>query len=292
MVGLLVSRWPWFAPGEKVVDAATAKAESDEERAFELADSVEKGFARENACQFMRPLTRSSRLCRFSVVRSEDKLQYRLLSRDGGFLMYARVLLECRRVEFFLYNPGSTWDHLYDPSRPAFTMHFSRDQLEWRLVRERCEHCQFSPKRRSCACLGHQQVAFIRHHHTAQGDAVANGMEVHIPGLYSDGSHVVWCPMRGRGDLGDEPLEACAEVQRLVARQPEWNNDVGSLVLDFKGRSIVSSAKNFQIALAQKQKHVICQHGKIGDSTFGLDVKFPLSIVQAFGISLTTLFWT
>jgi hypothetical protein len=295
MVGLSLTLplWPWPAPsvGGKLIDATVAKTESDEERAFELADSVEKGLARENVCPFMKPLTRSNRLRRFNIIRSDDKLQYRLFAKDGGFIMYARMLLERRRVEFFMYDPRAD---LFDPARPAFTMQFSRDQMEWRLLREGCECSDLSPKRRACSCTGKQQVLFVRHHQTAEGDGVANGMEVHIPGMNSDGSQVVWCSSNGRGDLGDDDVGCGDEamVQRFVARQPEWDGELGSLVLDFKGREIVSSAKNFQITLAQKKKHVVCQHGKIGDNRFGLDFKHPLSIVQAFGVSLTTLFWT
>jgi len=263
----------------------------DRERAFEIADSVEKGLAREIVTEFMHPLRRSSKLWRFHVVRSEDKLQYRLFSDDGDFLMYARANLEARKVEFFLYNPTEKDEKLYDPTRPAFTMTFSKDKTEWRIVQERCEHCQFSPKHLSCSCHGKQQVAFIRHTRAPVGDGIFNCMELNIPGLYSDGSRVIWCPLLGRGDLAGPP-EDSYEAQRLITKKPTWNDEVESLVLDFKGRNILSSAKNFQLALSQKPEHVICQYGKIGPMTFSLDFKYPLSVIQAFGVSLTTLFWT
>lgn len=262
----------------------------DRERAFDIADSAEKGLAREVVTEFMHPLRKSSRLWRFNVVRSEDKLQYRLFSDDGDFLMYARVCLEARRVDFFLYNPSER-DQLYDPSSPAFTMTFNKEKTEWRVVQERCEQCRFAPRRLSCACHGKQQVAWVRHIRKPVGDGIFNYMEVHVPGLYSDGSRVVWCPLLGRGDLGAEP-DGGREAQKLVARRPQWNDEVESLVLDFKGRHIQSSAKNFQLALQQKPEHVICQYGKIGPQTFSLDFKYPLSVVQAFAVSLTTLFWT
>lgn len=262
----------------------------DRERGFEIADSVEKGFAREIVAEFMHPLRRSSKLWRFHVVRSEDKLQYRLFSDDGEFLMYARASLEALKVEFFLYNPSDRGQRLFDASRPAFTMTFNKDKTEWRIVQERCEFCQFSPKHLTCACHGKQQVAFIRHSRKPIGEGIFNCMEVHVPGIYSDGSRVVWCPLQGRGDLAAPPEGH--EVQELVTKQPSWNEEVESLVLDFKGRHILSSAKNFQLALSQKPNHIICQYGKIGPTTFSLDFKYPFSVIQAFGTSLTTLFWT
>lgn len=269
----------------------------DRERAFDIAERMEEGLAREIVTEFMHPLRRSSRLWRFHVVRSEDKLQYRLFSDDGDFLMYARTLLDVRRVEFFLYNPsekesrGRDHGDLYDPSRPAFTMTFNKDKTEWRIVQEKCEHCQFLPRHLSCSCHGKQQVAVIRHTRKPIGDGIFNGMDVAIPGLYTDGSRVVWCPLAGRGDLGDFP-EDNYEAQHLITKQPSWNDAVESLVLDFKGRNVTASAKNFQLALTQKPDHVICQFGKIGPQTFSLDFRYPLSVIQAFGMSLTTLFWT
>jgi len=267
------------------------KERRDRERGFDLADSMEKGMARELVTDFMQPLKRSSKLWRFHVVRSEDKLQYRLFSDDGDFLLCARVQLEARSVSFFLYNPSDREGALFDPDRPAFTLAFNDNKSEWRLTQERCEHCRFLPTRVSCTCLGKQQVVFARHARRPIGDGIVNCMDVHVPGLYSDGGRVVWCPLLGKGDLALPP-ENNLEVQRLVTKKPQWNEDVASLVLDFKGRHILSSAKNFQLALQQKPEHVICQFGKIGSATFSLDLRYPLSVIQAFGLAMTTIFWT
>lgn len=276
-------------------DASKFFMDSDEddkrdwERSFDIADSVEKGMAREIVTEFMHPLRRAAKLWKFHVVRSEDKQQYRLFSDDGDFLMYARASLESRKVEFYLYSPTERDDKLFDASRPAFTMTFNKEKTEWRIVQERCEHCQFTPKHLSCACHGKQQVAVIRHTRQPVGNGIFNCMEILVPALYSDGSRVVWCPLLGRGDLG---LDGSDEAISMVTKKPVWNDEVESLVLDFKGRNIVSSAKNFQLALSQKPDHVVCQYGKIGPMTFSLDFKYPMSVIQAFGVSLTTLFWT
>lgn len=283
--------WGWPLARSSAADSRRKESPSDAERAFDIADLVEKGIVREIATDFIRPLKRSSKLWRFTVSRSVDKLQYWLFSDDGDFLMYARVSLEADRVEFFLYNPNEAGETLYDPSRPAFTMKYSKDRMDWRITQERCEHCQFLPKQSSCASHGKQQVAFIRQCKSPIGDGIFNEMDVNIPGLYSDGSRVLWCPRLGKRDLAS-PSSGSHEVQRLVTKKPSWHEDVGSLVLDFKGRQILSSAKNFQLALRQKPEHVICQFGKVGPNTFGLDLRYPLSIIQAFGASLTTLFWT
>jgi len=296
------SRTSWFWPLRRLTTDTRKEQESkfcsgesddekwDRERAFDIADSIEKGLAREIVTEFMHPLRRAAKLWRFHVNRSEDKLQYRLFSDDGDFLMYARASLEAKKVEFFTYNPSERADKLFNSSKPVFTMTFNKEQTEWRIVQERCELCQFSPKHLSCACHGKQQVAVIRHSRQPVGEGIFNGMEVMVPGLNADGTRVIWCPLTGRGDLG-VPYGS-DDTQVLVTKKPVWNDEVESLVLDFKGRQILSSAKNFQLALSEKPDHVVCQYGKIAPHTFSLDFRYPLSVVQAFGVSLTTLFWT
>lgn len=206
--------------------------------------------------------------------------------------MYAKTFPEARKVLFFLYSPDDNDPaSLFDLARPAFTMSWNENRTEWRLVQQKCEHCQFSPRQSVCACVGKQQVAFIRHSRENIGDGVFNHMEVNIPGLYADESRVIWCPKLGRGDLGLEPLDDGYESQRLETKPPVWNEQVESLVLDFKGRNVSSSAKNFQLALGRRPEHVICQYAKIGKDKFSLDFRYPMSVIQAFGVSLTTMFW-
>jgi hypothetical protein len=295
------SPWSWPVPRFMVgrhenckdVNATLAheEDESDCERAFEIADILELGFARELVTDFMHPLRRSSRLWRFHVVRAHDRVQYRLFSDDGVFLMYAKAFAEARKVQFHLYNPSDRENSLYDPTRPAFTMTYNDATTHWNLVQEKCENCQFSPKHMSCSMCGKQQVAFLRHDRIAIGEGRFNCMEMHVPGLYSDESRVVWCPKLGRDSLARQSHLDTYESQMVVTKQPVWNDDVGSLVLDFKGRSVLSSAKNFQLALVQKPDYVICQYGKIGSNTFALDFRYPLSVIQAFGTAMSTMFW-
>lgn len=282
-----------FSPGkpnEKVPGGACQGSDLGE-RSFDIADSMEQGFARETATDFTTPLRRSSKLWRFRVVRSEDKLSSRLLTDTGDFLMFAQVSLEACCIFFYLYDPGGREKDLFDRSSPAFSMSFDKSRSEWRLVQERCANCQFSPKHLSCASRGKQQVAFIKHLRFPVGDGMSNVMEARIPGLYADGTCVVWCPVLGKGDLAlaeDDNYE----TQQLITKEPVWNEQVESLVLDFKGRNVLSSAKNFQLALRQKPKHVICQFGKLGPTNFGLDFRYPLSVIQAFAMAMSTIFWT
>jgi hypothetical protein len=268
-----------------------SESESDNERAFDIADCLEQGLAREIVTDFMHPLRRSRKLWRFNVVASEDKLEHRLYSDDGDFLLYARTYPECRKLQFHLYSPRDNPNSLFDPAKPAFTMTYNGSRTEWRLVQEKCEHCQFSPRHLSCACCGKQEVAYIKHSKVRSGDDIFNHMELHVPGLHDDESRVIFCPRLGRSPLGLDQNSASNESQMLVTKMPIWNDAAQGLSLDFKGRDVKPSTQNFQLTLGKRPEHVICQFGMIGPHTYSLDLKYPLSVIQAFGVSLTTAMW-
>lgn len=255
----------------------------DTERAYEIAESLEGGMARELASDFTHPLRRSSKLWKFKVVRSEDRLQYRLYSGAGDFLMYAKASLDERSFSFFLYNPTEKQDAaLFDASRPAFTMACDEAGTTWRLQEKRCEQCCYAPKRVQCACKNCNEIALVRHTKKQVGEGIFNYMEIQTPGLCPGGGPPVTCILD----------TSTAEPQMLATKRPKWNDDVDCLVLDFKGRNVLSSAKNFQLSAPQRPEHVVCQYAKTGPSTFGLDFRYPLGVVQAFGISLSTVNWT
>lgn len=260
-------------------------------RGFEIAGLVEAGLAKELPTDFTTPLRRSGKLWRFRLVRSNDRLHSRLMAEGGEFLLYAATDVEGCNVAIHLYDPNRENDKtLFDRAKPAFCLSFNKSHTEWVLTQERCEGCQLAPRHVSCEGHGKQQLVVITHRRKQVGDGVSNIMEVRIPGIYNNGTAVHWCPVAGHGDLR-HAQETGHLTQTLLTQAPTWNADVGSLVLDFKGRSITASAKNFQLALRQKPEHILCQFGKLSDSNFGLDFKFPLSVVQAFAVALSTMFW-
>lgn len=270
-------------PNTKLAEAASSA------RAFELADDIERGVAREIGTHFLHPVCRESRLKRFHVVRSQDKLQYRLFSEDGNLLMLARQQRAENRVQFFLPDPVEREQGLspFDHSRPAFTLAYV--EKHWRLVQETCEHCAFVSPQMSCDLRGKQQIASISTTWTPVGEEASHQMDVNIPAICSDGSRVVWCPCTGHGDLAKPSEPSCREVLRLRTKQPIWDSDAECMTLTFKGRNVVASAKNFQVVLAHKPRRIVCQYGKIGPNSFGLDIRHPLSVIQAFAMAMA---WT
>lgn len=286
--------------------------------ALEFADRLEMGLSREIVSNYMTPVRSSLKLERYNVL-TENGTEFRLLSDDFAFLLYARLYAQERRVDIFQYDPKD--EAHYDVNKPAFRLNFNSARTEWSLVQERCQCCLYSPV--SCGGKGKQQLACVRHFQKKLGDGVSNCMEVKIPGVGMNGSPVVWCsrgksgtptsspcrsPTRQKivdfSDYGDASpvvsperaspvgfsLSTGRESETLTTKMPTWNEEFECLVLDFEGRSVTSSAHNFQLAHSEDPAQLLCQYGKIGPTTFSLDFKKPLSVVQAFGVSLSTMF--
>lgn len=267
-------RWPglFSPPAEKIKEPPAPS--QDCERGFAIADAMEMGLARELVTDFVLPLRRSSRLWKFKVERWDSNQQYRLLSDEGAFLMYARCKQGGQCVQFFLYDPREK-DSLFDPHRPAFTMSRNAAKTEWRIVQEGYDNCKALAMTSSMTPQGYsrnndkREVAVIRQTRQQIGDGISNFMDVLL--------------------CGDS--DAPQQQHALFTKPPEWNEDLQSLVLDFKSRKVLPSAKNFQLCSEERPDRVVCQFGKLGSNTFGLDFRFPLTVIQAFGCALTTVGW-
>lgn len=287
---LSLGRWsPREEKSEGASESQFPLAASEERDALAWADCMEKGLVHECADEFLRPVEQSSsgKLSRFYIERSADRLQYRLFRDGGEFCMFAEVRVSNRDVSFFLYDPDDRENNLYDPERPAFTMSFDeKTKSEWLLShyteshyspRHQASHSNYSngQKRET------QEAAFMQHSRLEVGHGVNHVLEANIASTSSSGG------MSYKQDSSEEERT----VHRLITRSAVWNEELQTLVLDFRGRSVIPSAKNFQLATEDKPGRVVCQHGKIGKNTFSLDFRAPLSISQAFALSITTLFW-
>lgn len=278
------SRWLPFVSGRGGVESKASSfggpADYYEHRdALSLADSMEKGMAHEFVEDFLRPLHEEGRLRRFCVERSADKLKYRLVREGGEFQMYAEAKAAKREVHFFLYDPSDKENTLYDPDRPAFVMTFNASKSEW-LLSTAAGGAWYSA-RDECKASNRSEleVALLRHSRTEVGSGVNHCMDctIVIPGTAEDN---VTSRFTGLG-----------LIRRLVSRSAVWNEEMQTLVLDFRGREVVPSAKNFQLCLEDRPGRVALQHGKIAKNVFSLDFRAPLSISQAFAIAVSTLFW-
>lgn len=91
----------------------------------------------------------------------------------------------------------------------------------------------------------------------------------------------------------DEDAEGGPEDFGLLAlqnRPPWWNVELGSFVLNFRGRVSVASVKNFQLCDRNDHEHIMLQFGRIkGRHSFTMDYQYPLTAVQAFSIAISSL---
>jgi|Transcript_74070 hypothetical protein len=251
--------------------SSSSEADSDPDRCWDIADSVERGLARELTADFVQPLARTNGFHRFRVLRSADRQQYRVFREGGEFLMFASVAKDSKRIDIFTYDPQQSDSLLYDPERPAFAMSLSGQRSEWQLTQERCDRCRHT-QAKSCNCQGRQDLLRLRMSKQEVGDGTNYRM-------------TAFAPPGPQGGCGDG--NACT----LVTKSPRWDRKIQCMVLSFKGRKIVASAKNFQLTAEGSPDHVVCQYGKIEKDTFALDVRHPMTIVQAFATSLSTVDW-
>ncbi|CAH8363240.1 unnamed protein product [Eruca vesicaria subsp. sativa] len=83
----------------------------------------------------------------------------------------------------------------------------------------------------------------------------------------------------------------------LKNKAPRWHEHLQCWCLNFHGRVTVASVKNFQLVATVDQSQpsgkgdeetVLLQFGKVGDDTFTMDYRQPLSAFQAFAICLAS----
>uniref|UniRef100_A0A0A9EZN7 Tubby C-terminal domain-containing protein n=1 Tax=Arundo donax TaxID=35708 RepID=A0A0A9EZN7_ARUDO len=81
----------------------------------------------------------------------------------------------------------------------------------------------------------------------------------------------------------------------LKNKSPRWHEQLQCWCLNFHGRVMVASVKNFQLVASDEsdptnQEHddVILQFGKIGKDLFTMNYRYPISAFQAFAICLSS----
>merc|ERR1719420_282527 len=112
-------------------------------------------------------------------------------------------------------------------------------------------------------------------------------MTVLIPSLQEGQTHV-WQPKRADDSMISKYKEN--ETSKMIQptnKAPRWNEQVGAYVLNFSGRVTMASVKNFQL-VQEEDETVILQFGRVGKDAFTMDVQHPMSILQAFAISLSS----
>ncbi|MFH4976859.1 hypothetical protein AB6A40_003568 [Gnathostoma spinigerum] len=136
-----------------------------------------------------------------------------------------------------------------------------------------------------------QELAAVIYDTNVLGFKGPRKMTVLIPGIY-DAANYRRKQIRPMSQ-NDTILERwknrrTEELISMRNKNPVWNEDTQSYVLNFHGRVTQASVKNFQIVHEADPDYIVMQFGRITEETFTMDFRYPLSALQAFGIAMTS----
>lgn len=117
-------------------------------------------------------------------------------------------------------------------------------------------------------------------------------MEVWIPLVQGSGNASTWQPVKESDGIETAVDNKVFEkLSILQSKHPKWDASHGGHVLNFQGRVSECSVKNFQLHMRHPEysEEVNLQFGRVGKHKFVMDVKYPLSPLQAFGICVACM---
>ncbi|KAL7541681.1 hypothetical protein ACHAWF_006995, partial [Thalassiosira exigua] len=128
---------------------------------------------------------------------------------------------------------------------------------------------------------------------TSLGSKGPRKMKVCISKPDNDGNPLkVWQPT----NKDDDRMATCLkketpDLEKLLClenKPPSWNEEAGAYVLNFNGRVTMASVKNFQLMEGAGGEEHMMQFGRTAKDEFSLDVKWPMSLYQAFAVALSS----
>ncbi|KAJ3130349.1 hypothetical protein HK098_002578 [Nowakowskiella sp. JEL0407] len=133
-----------------------------------------------------------------------------------------------------------------------------------------------------------QELGVVHYEPNILGFKGPRKMSVILPGMKKDGQRVEIRPNNDKDTLIERSLRGDREILTLHNKQPQWNDDTQSFVLNFNGRVSMASVKNFQIVHDDDMEYIIMQFGRVAPDRFTIDFRYPMSPLQAFAIALTS----
>jgi tubby and related proteins len=133
---------------------------------------------------------------------------------------------------------------------------------------------------------GEEEIAFIAYESNLVGPKQPRKIRVVIPTMSTNGIRLPTCIKGKISDILKSDMDS--KFIELYTKQPEWSAANRAFVLNFAGRVLVSSVKNFQIIHPHDLDYITLQFGKVRENLFNLDARYPFSLLQAFGVVLTS----
>ncbi|KAJ3183118.1 Tubby- protein 3 [Geranomyces variabilis] len=88
--------------------------------------------------------------------------------------------------------------------------------------------------------------------------------------------------------MSDVKTQNTDKLLFLRNKPPRWNEATQSHCLNFGGRVTQPSIKNCQLIGSENENFVVMQFGRCGPDYFTLDVRYPMTPLEAFGVALST----
>lgn len=187
-------------------------------------------------------------------------------NRSGLLLLYPQLDLYLSQSDIYLMSSKKQAGHL------SSHYHVAMDERDFE---------EGSPK-----FMGKVVSNFMGTHFEVQsrGKVIAS---IHFEA--SSGGMEVYIPDPKNPPTDSRPLkELYADTKqaiRLRKREGIWDKAKKVEALDFKGRVNKVSVKNIILEDADKPTHDVLLFGRLDDG-FSLDVAYPLSLLQAFGVAM------
>lgn len=124
-------------------------------------------------------------------------------------------------------------------------------------------------------------------------------MRLLAPGITQEGEQIIHHRSLGStGSLANiiaSPSEVPFGLETFQNRFPHWNEEMGAYCLNFGGRVLLASVKNFQIMHGNVdqecvESETLMQFGRVDKDVFHLDVQYPFSPLQALAVSITSYY--
>lgn len=113
-------------------------------------------------------------------------------------------------------------------------------------------------------------------------------MQIAVPLVKAGEEPAIWQPRTVSQTLHEHLRQGVFDgLLLLESKAPVFHKATNSYSLDFGGRARRTSLKNFQVVPKGQPDRILMQFGRIDDERFCLDFRFPLSPIQALGISIT-----
>jgi len=273
---------------------------------------LESGDARGQLLDVVSAPCEYARKWQRCIMVRQNKTEYRLFLEDTDLDSQHFVLSAVRDLETGTFYISHYQDFPSLPKEARQSHHCAVLQCpkpkSFKLYSCSCEGCDRVLGKYTCGSCRpgvpeqyRQLLASITHEKQKipKTASEAHWMKAELPALvesddWNAPSRHVWCPRVASYDEQGR-VRATPNEEKLMMESalPVWNAARGSLSLKFaEGRVKKASAKNFSLLHgAGDDRKAVLQYGKCKKSTFVMDVRRPMSLVQAFGISLSVADW-